>query len=263
MILRRLPSLLPLMFMFMAAAGAALPASAAGVPEPARIYAAASLTEAVTELAGRWAAHGQAAPVTVFAASSTLARQIEAGAPPGIFMSADRSWMDHLAQRGRLVPGSRIDRLGNVLVLIAPQGRAPAGVKLEPGADLAHRFAGRLCTGEPGAVPLGRYAQQALTALGAWPALSQRLVGADDARTALAFVERGECALGIVYATDAASSRKVEVVGVFAEGSHAPIVYPFALTQGAPAAARALFEHLRTPAAGVVFARHGFTVLAD
>lgn len=234
-------------------------ASAAG---PARIYAAASLTTAIGEAGRQWQADGHPNPTQVYAASSTLAKQIEAGAPADIFASADKSWMDYVEQRGKLAPGSRVDLLGNTLVLIAPKGRKPAGFALTKDADLPGAFKGRLCTGEPGVVPVGIYAKEALTRLGWWTALQPRIVGTDDVRTALAFVERGECPLGIVYATDAAISDEVELVGTFPEDTHAPVVYPFALLKDASAEAQAFFAFLQSPAGTAIFERYGFTRLA-
>jgi molybdate transport system substrate-binding protein len=234
---------------------AALPARA---EEPVRVFAAASLTSALEELATQWQAAGHARPVLAFGASSTLARQVEAGAPADVFASADSKWMDRAAKAGRIATGSRVDLLGNTLVLVAPRGRA-FKVDLRPGVDLAGAFKGKLCTGEPGVVPVGTYARQALTSLGAWASLQGRIVGTDDVRAALAFVERGECGAGIVYATDARISDKVAVVATFPADSHAVIVYPFALAKDARPQARAFLAFLRGPEAAKVFARLGFT----
>lgn len=228
---------------------------------PARVYAAASLTNALTDIATAWQAASHAPPTLVFAASSTLARQIEAGAPADMFGSADVSWMDTLAQAGKLAPGTRVDLLGNTLVLIVPKGRR-IDVQMRRGFDLAGAYAGKLCTGEPGVVPVGIYAKAALQALGWWDAMQGRIVGTDDVRTALAFVESGECPLGIVYATDAAISDKVEVLQRFPADTHPPIVYPFALLKDARPQARALFGYLKTAPAAAVFERYGFTLLA-
>ncbi|MFT4045066.1 MAG: molybdate ABC transporter substrate-binding protein [Solimonas sp.] len=229
--------------------------------DPARIYAAASLTTAIDDAGRQWQKAGHALPVSVYAASSTLARQIEAGAPADVFGSADLAWMDYVEKAGRLEPGTRRNLLGNALVLIAPKGKAPGGIRLEAGFDLPGAFKGRLCTGEPGVVPVGIYAQEALTTLGWWDALKPRIVGTDDVRTALAFVERAECPLGIVYATDAAISDKVEIVATFPESSHKPVVYPFALLKEAPPEAQAFFDFLQSPAMAATFSRYGFTRL--
>lgn len=228
-----------------------------------RVFAAASLTDALAEASRQWEAAGGEPVRNAFGASSTLARQIDAGAPADVFASADRAWMDWLAGRARLQGDTRVDLLGNRLVLVAPKDR-PVFVDMVRGFDLAGAFEGRLCLGEAGVVPAGIYAQQGLEALGEWEALQGRLVGAEDVRVALSFVERGECALGIVYATDAHQNDRVTVTGVFPAGTHAPIVYPFALVKGArPAAAKWLAWLRGDPAARAVFERHGFTVIAD
>lgn len=227
---------------------------------PVRVFAAASLTNALEEIATQWQHAGHPRPVLAFGASSTLAKQVEAGAPADLFASADRKWMDYLNSRGRIDRVSRIDLLGNTLVLIAPKGRRFAA-KTQAGFRIADAFKGRLCTGEPDVVPAGIYAKQSLEALGWWKPLQSRIVGTDDVRTALAFVERGECAAGIVYATDARISRKVDVVATFPSDTHAPIVYPFAMTKRARPETIAFLRHLRTPQAAAIFRRHGFTVL--
>jgi len=234
----------------------ALPAQA----EPLRIYAAASLSNALTDIAAQWQKQGHEAPVLVFSASSALARQIEAGAPADLFASADLKWMDYLDTRGKIVASSRRHLLGNRLVLIAPSGRR-LPVEMRAGFDIAAAFQGKLCTGEPGVVPVGIYARQALEALGWWAPLQGRIVGTDDVRSALAFVERGECPLGIVYATDAAISDKVEVLAAFPENTHAAIVYPFAAVAGGRPQAGAFLDYLQTSAiAAGLFERHGFTL---
>jgi len=230
--------------------------------EQVRVFAAASLTNALTDIGAKWKAAGHPAPSLAFAASSALAKQIDSGAPADIFASADLTWMDYLDQRGKVVAGSRVNLLGNELVLIAPKGR-PISVEMKPDFNLAGAFTGKLCTGEPGVVPVGIYAQQSLQNLGWWEGLQGRIVGTDDVRTALAFVERGECPLGIVYATDAKISDKVEVVGRFPESTHNPIVYPVALVKGGRADARAFLDYMTTsPDAAAIYAQYGFTRLS-
>ena len=230
-----------------------LPASAA---EPIRVYAAASAAGAVQELAARYGKERGVEVTTAFAASSALARQIEQGAPADVFLCADSRWMDDLDGKGKIVRDSRRDLLGNRLVLVAPKGEAfPA--KLEKGFDLPGAFQGRWCSCDA-SVPVGRYARQALTALGWWGALEPRLAAASDARAALAFVERGECAAGIVYETDAKRSDQVEVLGVFPADTHAPVRYPVARVRGGQPAAQGFLDFLRAPAAAEVFRRHGF-----
>lgn len=227
---------------------------------PVRVFAAASLTNALNDIAAQWQSMGHAAPTLAFGASSALAKQIEAGAPADVFASADLKWMDYLDRHDRIDRASRDHLLGNTLVLIAPKGRR-FQARTQPDFRIADAFRGKLCTGEPGVVPAGVYAKQALEKLGWWQPLQGRIVGADDVRTALTFVERGECGAGIVYATDARISDKVEVVATFPPSSHAPIVYPFARVRNARPEAGAFLRHLRSPQATAVFRRHGFIVI--
>jgi molybdate transport system substrate-binding protein len=232
-------------------------------PVPLTVFAAASLTDALRELGAQWAARGNPAPRFSFAASSALARQIEQGAPADLFLSADEAWANYLQQRNLLVNETRVSPLGSTLVLIAPAGAARP-VALNPGTDLAALLGtrGRLATGDPAHVPAGRYAREALAWLGQWDALSPRLARADNVRAALLLVERGEAPLGIVYATDAAASRNVRVLGTFPAGSHTPISYPFTLTRRAAgkAEALALLTFLAGPEAAPTWQRFGFTL---
>jgi molybdate transport system substrate-binding protein len=229
---------------------------------PVRVFAAASLTNALGEIAAAWQKEGHPQPVLAFGASSTLAKQIDAGAPADVYFAADERWMDFLAGRSRIDAASRGDLLGNSLVLVAPRGRGFA-VELRQGFPFAKAFAGRLCIGEPNAVPAGTYARAALQSLGFWSSVEPRIVGTDDVRAALAFVERGECAAGIVYATDAAISDEVEVLASFPAGTHPPIVYPAALVVGARPEAHTFLEFVRTaPIARRTFERFGFVVPA-
>jgi molybdate transport system substrate-binding protein len=204
-----------------------------------------------------------------FAASGALARQIEQGAAADVFISADEAWMDYLQQRGLIAATTRRALLGNRLVLVVPASR-PVDIALTPGVDLRRLFkpGERWVTGDPASVPVGRYAQQALTALDAWPWMQARLASADNVRAALAFVERGEAAAGIVYRTDALLSSRVHVAGVFSSGTHAPIVYPAAaLAGGDLAGAQRFLDYLRGASgtgpgqARAVFLRHGFDTL--
>lgn len=238
-------------------------AFSARAEEPVRVFAAASLTNALNDIGSQWQKVGHAPPSLAYAASSALAKQIEAGAPVDVFASADLKWMDYLDERKKIDAATRVNLLGNTLVLIVPKGRRFA-IEMKKGFDLASSFEGKLCTGEPGVVPVGIYARQSLEALDWWSAMQGRIVGTDDVRTALAFVERGECALGIVYATDAAISSKVEVLATFPEATHQPIVYPFALVQGARAEAAGFLDYLKTSSeAAAVFRKYGFTLLAQ
>ncbi|MBX6742192.1 MAG: molybdate ABC transporter substrate-binding protein [Acetobacteraceae bacterium] len=228
---------------------------------PLTVFAAASLQDGLRALDPLWRQRGGRALRLSFAASSALARQIEQGAPADLFASADETWMDYLAQRGLIRPETRQDLLGNALVLVTPADR-PLQVDLVKGVDLLSLLGpeGRLATGDPAHVPAGRYAQQALTWLGAWDKLAPRLARADNVRAALLLVERGEAPLGIVYATDAAASRRVRVAGTFPPGSHTPVSYPFALTRNADPAARDLLRFLVGPEAAAVWRNLGFTV---
>lgn len=229
--------------------------------EVTRVYAAASLTNALNDVAAAWVKENHPQPKLVFAASSTLAKQIEANAPADIFASADLKWMDYLAERKKIAAETRVNLLGNTLVLIVPKGkRFP--VELKPEFAIDQAFPGKLCMGEPSSVPAGVYGKQALQSLHWWEKLQSRVVGTDDVRTALAFVERGECALGIVYATDAAISDRVEVLASFPDETHDPIVYPFALVTGAQPDARAFLDYLGTPAARSIFTHYGFILKA-
>ncbi len=236
----------------------ALPGSARAA-EPVVVFAAASLTNAFEDLGRMWAARGHASPRFSFASSSTLAKQIEQGAPAAIYASADEAWMDYLASRARIAGASRRELASNSLVLVVPAARDTT-VPLGAGTDFARLFPGeRIATGDPAHVPVGRYAEQALRSLGGWDAIAPRLVRADSVRAALAFVERGEVAAGIVYSTDAAISTKVRVAGTFPSGSHTAIVYPIALVAGREdAEARALFAFLTGPEAREVLRRYGF-----
>ncbi|TVV70510.1 molybdate ABC transporter substrate-binding protein, partial [Sphingomonas solaris] len=195
---------------------------------PPLVLAAASLQESLTEAAGAWQARGHAAPRLSFAASSALARQVLAGAPADLFVSADEEWMDAVAAKGLIVPATRRDFLANRLVLVAPAAR-PARLAIRPGFPLARALGnGRLAMADPDAVPAGRYGKAALIRLGVWPSVAARVARAENVRAALALVERGEAPLGIVYATDARAAPKVAVVGVFPAASHPPITYPIA-----------------------------------
>ena len=231
------------------------------VAQTQSIFAAASLTEALTDIAAAWQRAGHPAPRLVFASSSTLARQIEQGAPATLFASADERWMDELDTKGLLAPGTRSDLVGNRLVLIVPKDRART-VAIGPGLDLAALLGdrGRLAVGDTAHVPAGIYARQALTALGVWAQAEPRLAAAEDVRSALRLVELGEAPAGIVYATDAAASGKVAVAAVFPPGLHEPITYPVAVVKaGDTKEARDLLAYLTGPDARAIFTKRGFT----
>ena len=224
------------------------------------VFAAASLKNALDEIGTAWKASSGDTIAPSYASSSTLAKQIEQGAPADIFISADQQWMDYLTDR-KLARDPR-PLLGNRLVLVAPKSSI-AAVVIKPGFDLAGMLAGgRLAVGDPTHVPAGIYAKQALTKLGAWSAVEPKLAPAADVRAALALVARGEAPLGIVYETDAKVEPAVKVVAVFPEDSHDPIVYPAAIvaTSKSPEAAKFL-AYLSGPAAGAVFERYGFRLI--
>ncbi len=226
------------------------------------VFAAASLTDAMKDVGALWVKAGHKPPTLSFGASSTLARQIEQGAPANLFASADEKWMDYLAGKNLIAPGTREDLLGNDLVLIVPANK-PQHVSIGPGFDLAKLLgpSGRLAVADPAHVPAGIYAEQALKKLGLWDSVDQHLAPTADVRAALLLVERGEAPAGIVYATDAAVSKDVMIAGVFPESSHDPITYPFALTKaGDTPAARALLTFLAGPQARAVFVKRGFKV---
>ncbi len=240
-----------------------LTAQAAGLT----VFAAASLTNAIHDIGVLWQAKGHKPLVTSFESSAALAQQIERGAPADLFLSADEQWMDDAAAHRAIVPSTRLDLVGNDLVLIEPAA-ALKPVKIARGFDLAAILGptGRLALGDPASVPAGLYAKQALTNLGIWPSVEARLAPAENVRAALLLVERGEAPAGIVYATDARVSPKVGVAGTFPPNSHDPIRYPAALTRHGMAhasrEARAFLAFLQTPDARDVFTHYGFTPLA-
>jgi molybdate transport system substrate-binding protein len=237
------------------------PAWAANANAPVTVFAAASLTNVLQDLGDGFTAQ-TAIPVRFsFAASSALAKQIENGAPADVFFSADTEWMDYLQERNLIQRATRQDALGNNLVLIAPQD-SKANIKITMNFPLAAALGkGRLATGDPDSVPVGRYAKEALTHLGVWDAVAARIVRADSVRSALAFVDRGEAPLGIVYGTDASVDKNVRVVDTFPADSHSPIIYPLALTNSAKADAAKFVAYLRGPAGDTAFAHYGFKPL--
>jgi molybdate transport system substrate-binding protein len=236
--------------------------SAAEHDRPFVVFAAASLTEAVTEVSKAFTQETGIAVKTSFAASSVLARQIEAGAPATVFFAADEEWMDYLEKRQRLAPGSRRDVLGNQLVLVAPAD-STATVKITSGPALVQALGGaRIATGDPDSVPVGKYAKAALNKLGVWEQLEKRLVRAEDVRSALAFVARGDAPFGIVYLTDAKIEKKVKLLDVFPQDTYPPIRYPIAMTAEAGADASRFVEFVTGKRAAVIFQTYGFALLA-
>ncbi len=226
------------------------------------VFAAASLTDAMKDVSVVWTRAGHQPLRLSFGSSSTLALQIEQGAPANLFASADQKWMDYLAGKQLIAADTRKDLLGNELVLVVPADH-PRPVTITPGFDLLALLGpnGHLATGDPAHVPVGIYAQQALQKLGLWEAVAPRLAPAADVRSALLLVERGEAPAGIVYATDAAASKAVMVAGTFPANTHDPIAYPFAVTKaGDTPVARALMTFLSGPQARAIFIKRGFKV---
>lgn len=252
-----------LCLLYLSFGSAALLAAEAQQQQPQiLLFAAASLTDAMQEIG---AAYEKTAHVTVkssFDSSSVLARQIEAGAKADVFFSADTAWADYLESRNLIQPASRENVLGNRLVLIAP-AQSHIELKIAPHFPLAAALGdGRLATGDPDSVPVGRYARSALTALGVWDEIAPRLARAENVRVALLYVDRGEAPLGIVYASDALADKRVRVVDTFPENTHEPIVYPIALTASARGQAAGFIAYLRGPRGRDIFVKYGFTVLA-
>src|SRR5471032_366533 len=236
-----------------------MPSRAADVPPSELVvFGAASLTNVLQDIGSAYTAQtGQHAQLS-FAASSALARQIEAGTRADVFVSADEDWMDYLATRKLIEPKSRHDIVMNRLVLIAP-AQSPIKLKIASHFALAAALGkDKLATGDPGSVPVGRYARAALTNLGVWSEVASHIVPTEDVRAALAYVARGETPLGIVYETDALVEKRVRVVDTFPEDSHAPITYPVALISTAKPGAGRFVAYLKSPAARAVFARYGF-----
>lgn len=234
----------------------------AGHAQELTMFAAASLTDALKEISGQWAKAGHQPLRMSFGSSSTLARQIDQGAPANVFASADEKWMDFLVGKGLIAPDTRKALLGNELVLVVPADK-PQHVTIGPGFDLLALRGpnGRIATGDPAHVPVGIYAEQALKKMNLWQAVAPRLARTDDVRAALLLVERGEAPAGIVYATDAAASNGVMIAGTFPPDSHDPISYPFAVVKaGDTPEARALLTFIAGPEARAVFVQRGFKV---
>ncbi len=234
-----------------------------GAARPVIVFAAASLKNALDDASAAWRKESGKEARISYAASSALARQMEQDAPAQVYISADQDWMNYVAGKGLIKPGSRIDLLGNTLVLIAPKD-STVSLTLAPGADVAAALgAGRLAMGNVDSVPAGKYGKAALEKLGAWASVSGKLAQAESVRSALRLVSRGEAALGVVYRTDAVSDPDVRIVATFPADSHAPIVYPAALTTKAGPAAAAFLDYIRSTKAAPFFKAQGFAVLAE
>jgi len=226
------------------------------------IFAAASLKDALDEVNATYQREKGQETAASYAASSTLAKQIEAAAPADVFISADLDWMDYLAKKNLIKPETRANLLGNRLVLIAPVNSA-AKLGIAPNFPLAQALGnGRLAIADPNGVPAGRYGKAALESLGVWSSVADRLAPAENVRATLALVSRGEAPLGIVYQTDAASDKAVKIVGTFPQDTHPPIIYPIAMvTSSTNRGALAYIAFLKSPAARPMFEKQGFTVL--
>ncbi|MEB6379285.1 molybdate ABC transporter substrate-binding protein [Leclercia adecarboxylata] len=225
------------------------------------VFAAASLTNAMQDIAAVYKKEKNVDVVSSFASSSTLARQIEAGAPADLFISADQKWMDYAVDKKAVDTASRATLLGNSLVVVAPKASAQGDVAINKDTNWASLLKeGRLAVGDPEHVPAGIYAKEALQKLGAWETLSPKLAPAEDVRGALALVARNEAPLGIVYGSDAVAEKGVKVVGTFPEDSHKKVEYPLAIIDGHKnATVSAFYDYLKGPQASAIFKRYGFT----
>ncbi len=227
------------------------------------VFAAASMKNALDDVNAAYTARTGVKIVASYAASSTLAKQIEQGAPADIFLSADTDWMDYAAERRSINEARRTNLLGNSIVLIAPQdSKIDKVITIGPGFDLAALAGdGKIATGDVSAVPVGKYSKAALEKLGAWKAAAAKFAMAESVRAALTLVARGEAVLGIVYATDAKVEPGVKVVGTFPADSHPAIIYPVAATSSAKPGASDYLAFLRSSRAKAIFERYGFAFL--
>lgn len=225
------------------------------------VFAAASLTNAMQDIAAVYKKEKHVDVVSSFASSSTLARQIEAGAPADLFISADQKWMDYAVDKKAIDVASRQTLLGNSLVVVAPKSSAQTEFAITSKTDWTSLLKdGRLAVGDPDHVPAGIYAKEALQKLGAWETLSPKLAPAEDVRGALALVARSEAPLGIVYGSDAVADKAVKVVSTFPEDSHQKVEYPVAIIDGHKnATVSAFYDYLKGPQASAIFKRYGFT----
>lgn len=229
--------------------------------EKITVFAAASLTNALQDIATEYQKGKDVEVVSSFASSSTLARQIEQGAPADMFISADQQWMDYAIDKQQMVKDTRYTLLGNELVLIAAKSAKLDKITINKQTDWAKLLnGGRLSVGDPDHVPAGLYAKEALQNLGAWTTLEPQLARANNVRSAMAMVEREEAPLGIVYGSDAVASDKVKVIAIFPEDSHKPVEYPMAIVKDHQTpAVTAFYDYLKSPQAAAIFERYGFT----
>jgi molybdate transport system substrate-binding protein len=226
------------------------------------VFAAASMKNALDDFNASFTKATGIKVSTSYAATSALAKQLEAGAPADIFISADLQWMEYAITHKLVDPASRVNLLGNQLVLIAPKDSKLANVQIAKGFDIA-KLAGdaRIAVADVNSVPAGKYAKTALTNLGAWDKAEPKLAQAENVRAALAYVSRGETAVGIVYGTDAGADPGVKVVGVFPEDSHPPVTYPVAATATAKPDGAHYLQMMKTPEAKTIFEKYGFAYL--
>ena len=241
---------------------AATPYAARAQDQSITVFAAASMKNALDDVDAAFTKKSGIKVVASYDASSALMKQIEGGAPADVFVSADLKWMDYGAQKKLIKDDTRVNLLGNALVLIAGKDSKIGNVTIKPGFDLAGLAGdGRIATGDVKAVPVGIYAQAALQKLGVWSSVEPKMAMAANVRAALILVARGEAPLGIVYSTDAKVEPGVKVVGVFPEDSHDPITYPVAATTGAKPNTGQYLAFLRSQAAKLIFESYGFSVL--
>lgn len=226
------------------------------------VFAAASLTNALQDITAAYIKKEHVQVVGSYASSSTLARQIEAGAPADIFISADQKWMNYAQDKNAVAKPTRITLLTNSLVLVAPNASAQQPFAISEKTDWKSLLkGGRLAVGDPDHVPAGIYAKEALQKLGSWDTVALQLAPADDVRGALVLVERNESPLGVVYGSDAFASKALKVVATFPENSHQKVEYPMAIVAGHEnPAVTGFYNYLKGPEAAVVFKRYGFTL---
>jgi molybdate transport system substrate-binding protein len=239
-----------------------VPSAGASEMEAVTVFAAASTTNAITDIAKLFMGQHKDRVRISFASSSTLAKQIDNGAPADVFISANKKWMDYLESHKMIIPKSRVDLLGNRIVLIVPAESRLEHIEIKPDFPLVDFLAdGRLAMGDPEHVPAGIYGREALMRLHVWESVKSRIAGMKDVRAALVMVERSEVPLGLVYSTDAAISGKVRIVGSFPPETHSPIVYPAGIVANrtTPAVVR-FMAFLESPAAKTVFEQYGFSV---
>ena len=230
--------------------------------EQITVFAAASLKNALDETNAAFTRTTGIKVVASYEASSALARQIEQGAPADVFISADLRWMDYANEHKLTKPDTRLNLLGNKLVLVAPKDSTLDQVVIGDGFDIAKLAGnGRIAVADVKAVPAGLYAKAALEKLGSWAAAEPKLAQAENVRATLAFVARGESPVGIVYETDARIEPKVKIIGVFPDGSYPPVTYPVAATVNGKTTAARYLSFLATPAAKAIFERYGFSFL--